>query len=358
MKQILKNIYYGYIRLLNLICGRQRNSILQKGDSCEIELLEPNDSTFGDIVHPCIRYIPEGFRGHHWWMVYTPYYGFNNKIENPRLCFGVEDSRSVTVAPKKWVMVEEIEKGKDVGYNSDPTMIFYDKSLYVYWRENFTERTTSSGNMRATFCKVYTEKGTVNVSEPILTELSRYEDKEMCPTFLIYNNNFYCYGVDYRFALERWSNSVFINKITTVLGKFGVYSQAKSKGIALWVGKTLKSKFDYLETYQIQNVNKLYKPWHMDLFTYKELVYAVILSNNSRGDICLAVSDDGREFRMFKKPLLTNKSLECIEIYKSSAVVVDEVFYLYYTVRNIVNPSLNKMYVTSCPFTQLINALE
>lgn len=358
MKQILKRIYYGYIQLLYVICGRQRKSTLRKGELCEVELLDPNDLTYGDIVHPCVRFIPEGFRGHHWWLVYTPYYGFNNKIENPRLCFGVEDSGKKAVAPRKWVMVAEIENEKSIGYNSDPTLFYCDKRLYIYWRENFTERTTSTGNMRATFCKVFTENGIENIAEPILTEPSRFSDKEMCPTFLSYNNKYYCYSVDYRFAIEKWANSGILKGLSTVMSKLCVYSQAKSNGIALWTGNTLNSKFEYLETCRIQNVNKLHKPWHMDLFTYNNQIYAVILSNNSLGDICLAVSNDGREFRMFKNPLLTNKSLECIEIYKPSAVVVDDVFYLYYTIRTIDNPSLNKLYVTSCPFGQLIKALE
>lgn len=358
MKRYLKKLYYYYTQLLYVICGRQRESILQKGKLCEVELLDPEDSTYGDIVHPCVRFIPEGFRGHRWWMVYTPYYGYNNKMENPRLCFGVEDSRNGASAPQKWVMVEEIEEGKEVGYNSDPTMIYYDNSLYVYWRENFTERTTSIGNKRATFCKVYTEKGTESVSEPILTEPSQSSDKEMSPTFLAYNGNLYCYGVDYRFYSEKWPQRGFVKTILTIISKLGFYSQAKSNGIALWSGVTLKSKFDYLETNCIQNVNKLHKPWHMDFFTFEEKIYAVILSNNSRGDICLAVSNDGREFRMLKKPLLTNKTLGCIEIYKSTAIVVDKVFYLYYTVKNYDKPLLNQMYVTSCPFIDLKKALE
>lgn len=266
--------------------------------------------------------------------------------------------KNETVAPSQWIMVEEIESGKTVGYNSDPTMIYDNKSLYVYWRENNTERVKSNGNIRATYCKVYTEDAVENVDDPILIEQSKYSDKEMCPTFFIDNGNFCCYGVDYRFAVERWKNKHFLNKILRVAGKLGIYSQSKSNGIALWQGKSFESPFNYIESIPIQNANRLHKPWHMDFFTFEEKMYAIILTNESLGDICLAESVDGRYFRMFKKPLLTNKTLKCIEVYKPTALVVDGIFYLYYTQRNSVNPSLNKLYLVSCPFSELIKQIE
>lgn len=340
------------------IFDRKKNSIFKQGDLCEVVLLDSNDLTRGDVVHPCVRYIPEGFRGHRWWMVYTPYYDFNNKIENPRLCYGLEEKGKETTAPRKWIMAEEVEIGKEVGYNSDPTMIYHDKSLYIYWRENFTTRTISNGDKRATFCKVYKEDRIENVIEPILSEKTVFSDKEMCPTFLTYNNIFYAYGVDYRFFSVKLSKNRLVNKILSFTGKLNIYSQAKSNGIALWTGDTLTSEFHYIGTFPIMNINKLHKPWHMDFFECEDKIYAVILTNAGRGDLCLAESSDGRNFRMFNKPLLTNKTLGCIEIYKSTAVVVDNTFYLYYTVRNVDHPKLNQLYISSIPFVELKKELE
>jgi hypothetical protein len=37
-----------------------------------------------DCLHPCIRFIPSGFLGYHWWMVQSPYYGRNSAVENPK----------------------------------------------------------------------------------------------------------------------------------------------------------------------------------------------------------------------------------------------------------------------------------
>ena len=190
LKGIAKKVYYSYRKLLYAICGRKQTSVISEGKECEVKLLNVEDGTYGDVVHPCVRYIPESFRGHRWWMVFTPYYGFNNKLENPRLCYGVVGGKNGTIAPSQWIMVEEIESGKETGYNSDPTMIYHNKNLYIYWRENFTERTTAAGNIRATYCKVFTEEDSKDVAEPILTEQSKFCDREMCPTFFIGNGNF------------------------------------------------------------------------------------------------------------------------------------------------------------------------
>lgn len=357
LKRVFKDIYYTYRKLLYIICGRKQTSLFHKGTVCEVNLLDLEDNTRGDVVHPCVRYIPEGFRGHRWWMVYTPYYMHNNKLENPRLCYGVGMGQNETLAPLQWVMVEEVESGKDVGYNSDPTIIYYNRSLYIYWRENNTERTTSAGNIRATYCKVYKEDTVKGVTEPILIEKTKDSDKEMCPTFFANKDIFYCYGVDYLFNIGKWRNKQILNKIVWITGKLGIYSQAKSNGIALWKGDSLEKPFKYIETTQILNVNRLYKPWHMDFFSFEEKMYAVILTNENLGDICLAERVDGDCFRMFKHPLLTNKSVGCIELYKPTALVVQGVFYLYYTARNLDDPSLNKLYLVSCPFVELINKL-
>ena len=260
-------------------------------------------------------------------------------------------------APQNWVMVQEVEPGKATGYLSDPTLLYHDKKLYVYWRENFTDRTKATGNIRATFCKIYSETGVEQVAVPILTEPTKYSDKEMCPTFYVRDGEFLGYGVDYRFSVEKWANRRLLKRMLSVTGKLGIYSQSKSNGVALWTGDSLSGQFHYQKTYPFQNVNKLYKPWHMDLFEYGERMYAVVLTNESLGDICLAESTDGQNFKIFEKPLLTNKTLGCIETYKPTAQVVDGVFYLYYTVRNADNPSLNRLYQVSRPFKELLDEL-
>ena len=75
-----------YRHLLYRLCRRSESGVLSSWTPCQVE--DPTvEQTFGDIVHPCVRYIEEGFEGHQWWMAYTPYYGGNAELENPRLCY-------------------------------------------------------------------------------------------------------------------------------------------------------------------------------------------------------------------------------------------------------------------------------
>ena len=52
-----------------------------------------------DNIHPCIRYVPDGFAGHKWWMVTTPILG-GSSTENPILYWG--DSREGELPPLTW----------------------------------------------------------------------------------------------------------------------------------------------------------------------------------------------------------------------------------------------------------------
>ena len=63
------------------VCKRFHYGIMSPGVFCSHTPYE-EEFNHGDGVHPCVRYIPEGYLGHKWWMVYTPYYASNDKTEN------------------------------------------------------------------------------------------------------------------------------------------------------------------------------------------------------------------------------------------------------------------------------------
>ena len=63
----------------------------------------------------------------------------------------------------------------------------------------------------------------------------------------------------------------------------------------------------------------------------RKTLFAVVLTNKKHGDICLARSDDGRHFHLYKKPLITDGSFGMNGLYKPSAVVVNGIFMLFYT---------------------------
>lgn len=143
-----------YKNFLFQIHGRPIKGILSKGVPCTMEDPTP-DKTYGDVVHPCVRYIPEGFEGHQWWMVYTPYYGKTDGMENPRLCYA--DAKEGEV-PTTWKFYCIIKDKPEKGNNSDPTLIFHCNKLYVFWRENETDHAKDFGYSRAISVVVYNKK--------------------------------------------------------------------------------------------------------------------------------------------------------------------------------------------------------
>lgn len=348
------NLLVIYRKFQYAIFGRSETGILAKGQRCVV-IGQDEDDSQGDIVHPCVRYIPEGFRGHKWWMVYTPYLGANAFIENPRLCWGEDNG---TYAPVKWHLEDIVKAGYNKGYNSDPNLYYEEGKLYVYWRENDTERLLVRGFHRGTFCKVYSEAGTEEYEEPVLFENKEFEDKDTCPTFIKVGDEYRAYAMHLVFKNEKFARKPFIQKITMITDLLGLYSQQKLKGISLWKNTSPITPYKYEDSVKISNCNKLYRPWHMDLFQHGDAIYAVVQTNQGNGDICLAKSMDGVNFRLYKKPLITNQSCGGVEIYKPTALVVGNKLYVYYTYQSPSRPKFNMLYVTSMDFVELLDNLE
>ena len=342
-----------YRVVLNVFFGRSEAGIMAKGQRCVVVDQEDDDSQ-GDIVHPCVRYISEGFRGHKWWMVYTPYLGANAFIENPRLCWGEDNGAD---APVKWHLEDIVKAGYNKGYNSDPNLYYEDGKLYVYWRENDTERLLSKGLHRGTYCKIYHENGSEEYEDPVLTESMEYEDRETCPTFIKVGMDYYAYAMHLRFKNEKFVGRSFFQKLFVFTDLLGIYSQQKFRGIAQWRSNSPFSPYQYNQSVKFASCNKLYRPWHMDLFQYEGSIYAIVQTNQGNGDICLAKSIDGVHFRLYDKPLVTNKTCGGIEIYKPTALVADGKLYVYYTFQLPSRPKFNMMYVTSMGFEALLKKL-
>lgn len=90
------------------------------------------------MVHPCVRYIPEGYLGHKWWLVYTPYFRSDASLEQPVLCYAESDDAEIF--PRSWKTHCLVKDKLEDGYNSDPTLLYYEGKLYVYWRENYVKK--------------------------------------------------------------------------------------------------------------------------------------------------------------------------------------------------------------------------
>lgn len=347
-----------YRKLLYALCNRYEVAAMSPGLKCIVD--DPSfEVTKGDVVHPCVRYIPEGFLGHKWWMTYTPYYNSNAKIENPILCYG--DSNDYN-APIKWHFYCKIEDAHKEGYNSDPNILFYNGKLYVFWRENQTAKCKLHGISRLTHCVIITSYGISETSPPLLTAKQEDLDNEVSPSFISTIDGFNAYATSLKFFNNRIRRlpKVIKNpvlKFLLLIDLVGLRPIRKSYGLAVWKSQDLATPFKLQGVYRFENRNWLYHPWHLDIFEWEGERYAVVQSNQCNADVILAKETELNNFKFYNKPLMTNKACGKLGIYKPSALVVDGVFYLFYTAQDQYNRHLNNLYVTTCNFKTLLQAI-
>ena len=341
------------------VFGRSLEGLMARGDLCHVE--DPTfEQTHGDILHPCIRFVENGFEGHTWWMTYTPCYD-TSALENPVLCYadGPGDK-----PPKNWRYYCSIVGSPETGYNSDPTLLFRDGKCFVHWREYHTPRTKKLGCYEATFGGVVENRAVRFNEVPQLMEGMENHDREISPTFISLGGEPSAYAVHISWDKNPPSGiQRLVGKIPAFFRRHGLYLKKKCRGVAVWDGPSVTGQFTYSKTISFKNVNCLYDPWHMDLFAAPDKLgtqrlYAVVLSNDYEGDLCLARNDNGELFRFFKRPLLTPQTAGGNGIYKPTAVVADGMFHLFYTVRSPTDRRLNMLYVTSERWLDLLDRLK
>lgn len=356
---LARNILDVFRALQYRLCGRSTYGIMPPGTLCTHEPFE-DEINHGDVVHPCVRYIPEGYEGHQWWMVYTPYYAANDKTENPILCFA--ESNDLT-PPTHWKVYCQVQGQPEKGYNSDPNLLYANSQLYVFWRESETPRCEDNGFVRATFGGIVRNGKINDIFGPIVGAADPEHDPETSPTIIQEPyGTFRCLAMDLTFhskfikSLPGIINTI-ASKFALVLDLMGLWSQQKSHGIAQWSCESVDGKYKLDRTVKFRNKNLLYRPWHMDFFEWEDKLYAIVQTNQCNADICLAVSADRVNFRFIGKPLMTNDTCKKLGIYKPTAGVVDGTLYLYYTAQDEGNRSLNKLYLTTMDCNSLIKQL-
>jgi hypothetical protein len=292
-------------------------------------------------------------------MVFTPYYNADSSMENPILCHGVEESDK---PPTVWDFDEVLAETPPTGYNSDPTMFFEEGKLYVYWRENDTPKARKDEVYRGIYGAILDDKNTTYINKPLLSEHEKQVDREVSPTFLFKGREWFCYAIHIRFQNKKL---IFANKrinkivgsILKILSLLEIYSASKSYGLAIWK-RSNAAIFEYVKTVKFKNCNKLYRPWHCDFFKYENKLYVLLQTNQSNGDICLAVSEDFETFTLYTKPLLTIKNISKVGIYKPTGGVYNGQFYLYYTAQDYKRRGENRLYYFDFNFNELIRKLS
>jgi hypothetical protein len=293
-------------------------------------------------------------------MIYTPYFNADPKLENPILCYGISENGRV---PVYWKNHSLIRDTPEFGYNSDPSIYFDGNRLVVFWRENLTPRTNSDKLIRATYGTILDEYHNIEIETPLLIEKSIDVDRQLSPTILKFNGLYRAYSSHFRLKIDKLhpKNKALdkvVCSIFRILSSLEFFQEMKSLGVAIWESTSLQQPFTYIKTVKIQNSNKLYQPWHFDFFEYGNKLYILIQSNQFNADICLGVSDDYENFRIYEKPLLTLQDIGKVGFYKPTGVVYNDVLYLYYTAQDTDNRGKNKLYSTSYPMKKLLEKIS
>lgn len=256
-------------------------------------------------VHPCVRYVNIGSGVDGWWMVLTPYAGYNNKIENILLYHGVDGDE--TTPSTKWIFVKEVCGTHEQGYNFDPCLFFDGKNLEVYWRECFTENVTKASNGRCIMCSKTTDGVIFSSPQVVATNLyNEYQsvgDSVMCPIVMSYKGVITMYASIYQFQ-----------------------PYLKPLGVARYVGSTDLFSFDGFQ----KRTSNGFDLWHFDMFEYNGYLYQIVTGQQGNA-IFIGRSDDGKIFKYSKRPLYFYPFfLKKNFFYKATAQVVGGKLFVFF----------------------------
>jgi len=297
-----------------------------------------------DCLHPCVRFIPSGFAGYNWWMVQSPYYARNSKLENPILYYSKDKT-----FPLKWECLGVIRDTPLTGFNSDPTLFYENNKLWIFWREYLTPLCTDLQVSKATVGFSTLDGINFSTLQVYLTEKETNIDREQCPILIKHDDKYLFYAVHYQHKPIR-----------------------KNIGLAIWEGTSLE-KPDFIlkdpvkidAVYTVDKFKQLKigkqlifipKPlkhdvWHFDLFEYKNRLY--MFSVAEWGDnIMMSVSEDFRNFKTVRKPLINTHSSEKFfgrrqGFYKPTGYIANDTLYLYYTTMAKDDEKRNELYLTN-----------
>lgn len=313
-------------------------------------------------THAGIEYVKDGYNGYQYFLTCSPYPSYNDDYENPMFYYA--NSRDGNLPPISFIAYQgnPLQEDPGDGYNADPDVIFVDSNLYVINRPYLRP-----DSLWVNIQKCNIESGCFTFGNPTLL----YDNKQEPHNFKFDTSfkqtliapSIIKYGDEYR-IYHLATNSYNDN--------------TDCKGVVVMVSDTIDGEraYNYYKSGTISNFNA--KPWHFDVFKYKDKLYAVIcayvhpkslfLANVpivarfvSHERTCyqyLAVSDDGINFNVFNKPLTKVNS------YRSSAFVrEDGMFVLYistlgYKPQGNISEDGRNIMMAYKPFEQVLKELK
>lgn len=282
-----------------------------------------------DVYHPCIRFIEKGFGGHQWWMVQTPFYKSDDRIENPLLFYSDSTVYNGRIVPKEWVLFDIVKDTPEGGgYNSDPYLYIENDKLIVLWREFKTLRVKKLGFCSAIFMVSYDKLLNKSIDTFIMGNKSNRYLNDLSPILIKENTQYnlltISYDIDYNFS----------RKFRKLLGFF-LSGSCKRKiqrehvnGIISHINHKLFSPFIYNKMILFENTSRR-NPWHFDIISYRNHNLLLIYDLNNEKEIYIAYPNKGA-YTIRKQPILRNIQ-QYAGIYKPTGVVFDNELLLFHT---------------------------
>jgi len=318
-----------------------------------IDIKTPEEKYHNDCLHPCIRYYEIPFAGYHYWLVQTPWYFYENKLENPIL-YKTNDLSDFG----EGVVVCEAH---ECGYNSDPVIFQEGDRMYVFWREYNTPLCLDLGCQKATV-GVYTRDG-ITFSEKVvyLVDNNVDSDTEQCPILIKKNtkegDRYYFYAVWYQYKPNPYNKGISIWEGTSLVSPDFQLKQLMPFNSVYTCDKYKQRRFGKHLWFIPKPIK--YDMWHFDLIEFNEKLF-MISSSNMGENIMLSQSDDYIHFKTKKSPLINAHHCEKLEVprqnlYKPSGFIKDDIFYLYYTSTPwSMTEGFNKLRLSKIPINKLI----
>lgn len=160
----------------------------------------------GQLTHPCVRHFPDGWCGHEYWMVATPYPNSAIDLENPCLWYSDDGYDWSAEGIPNPLDTAPTEDGASVGYNSDPHLLLVGNTMEVWWRTYYQSGSNAG-------CEViYRRTSTDGTNWGAREELFRVQNADgvetscLCPVAL-YEDGIYKIWVVYRQECLRYYES-------------------------------------------------------------------------------------------------------------------------------------------------------
>jgi hypothetical protein len=248
-------------------------------------------------IHPKVLYFPNKWNGWKYWMAYTPYPGGITEYENP--CIACSPDGVNWIDPG--VGINPLYPVPVNGYSSDTHLVHNGTELEVWWRTVSTDNST-------TYYRRKSANGTTWTATETMFQSSTY-GKDMISPVVIYEDGKY--------------------KLWGIAGSQIRYNESAD-------GKTWNVSNEKICAVNWGNVI----PWHLDVIHtvkgYEAVVQGYItgVGDNNHSELYYIQSVDNINYSnpvLILQPSLSPDAWDNQGIYRSSVVMVEDMYYVYYT---------------------------